>query len=215
MRVSRRHVFGVLLALVLVPAAAVAQETSLGFYLVPKVGTGTALDPFRPKYIGDLAGVQWSAMDLGIEPTFIVGANLSAAQHTSVSGQSDVFAFPANIDGAVGGNPTLNRVRNGLEQRNIPGADIASTWTWRQVIGRVGDTCLILQRLNGQHQTRLFPPGVSLDSQPDQPVFEQLVSVGQSFGLTTSTLSIALTVRENLLRLSDQLPGFTLGGEVF
>ena len=153
-------------------------------------------------------------MDLGIEPTFIVGAFLTAAQHTFVSAQGDVMVFPA-LDTAVGGNPTLNQVRNNLEQRNIPGSWVVATTTWRQVIGEVGRNCLLLQRLSGLHKTRLFPPGVSLDSTPNQTVLTQLTDVGQSFGLTTSGLSLALTVRDNLRLLTVQMPPFSLIGEVF
>jgi hypothetical protein len=213
MRMTRRIVFGFVLALML-PVGAFAQETFLAFYLVPKIGTGAFTDPFRPKYIGDIPGALWSAMDLGIEPTFIVGANLTAQQHTAVAANGDVFVFP-DITTAVGGNPTLNRARNGLEQRNVPGSWIVAATTWRQVIGEVGRNCLILQRLNGIHKTRLFPPGVSLDSAPTQAVLDQLIDVGESFGLNVASLSIGLTVRDNLLLLTSQIPSFTLAGEVF
>jgi hypothetical protein len=211
----RRFMFAVVMALSLFAGTAQAQETTLQFYMVDKIGTGARTDPYRPEYIGDMAGVAWSAMDLGIEPTFIVGANLTADQHTFVSNQSDVFAFPANLDAPVGGNPALNRVRNGLEQRNIPGSDIQASWTWRQVIGRIVESCFILQRLNGRHQRRLFEPGVSLDSAPSAELLADLIDVGQSFGMNTSALSIAVSVRENLLALTGQVPPIGLAGEVF
>jgi hypothetical protein len=214
-----------LLAGLVLFAAPVQETTTLAFYLVPKIGAGTFFDTFRPKYIGDfgtardpmtpqaVARPQWAGMDLGIEPTFLVGANLTAAQHTFVQSQGDVMVIPA-LDTVVGGNPTLNQTRNALEQRNIP-ANITAATTWRQVVGIVGRNCLILQRLNGLHKTRLFPAGVSLDSQPNQAVLDQLVSVGQSFGMNVSGLSIALTVRENLLLMTAQMGAFSLMGEAF
>jgi hypothetical protein len=207
--------FAAVMALSLLTGTAQAQETTLAFYLADKIGTGTIVDPFRPEYIGDLSGVQWSAMDLGIEPTFIVGANLTAEQHAFVSSQPDVFAFPVDIGAAIGGNPALSRVRNGLEQRNIPAEDVVAGWTTRQVIARIIKSCFILQRLNGRHQRRMFEPGVSLDSLPSPALLADLIDVGQSFGMTTSALSLSVSVRENLLALASQVPPVALAGQVF
>jgi hypothetical protein len=210
----RKFALAAMLALSVLGGVAEAQETTLAFYLVDKIGTGSRVDAFRPEYIGDIAGAQWSAMDLGIEPSFIVGANLTAAQHAFVSSQSDVFTFPA-IDAAVGGNPTLNRTRNALEQRNIPGAWVGAATTWRQVIGEIIRNCLVLQRLFGLHRSRLFPPGVSLDSAPTQGVLDQLSDVGESFGVNVSGLSIGLSVRDNLQLLTVQMGSYSLAGEMF
>lgn len=212
--ITRRAMIAAGLALLLTAGTAQAQGAVLGFYLVPKIGTGTTpLDPVRPKYIGDL-GVFYSAVDLGLEPTFLVGAVLTPAQHTAVTSNSDVFAFP-DINTQVGGNPTLNRVRNELEQRNLPGNWIDSATAWRDVIGSILRNAFILQRLRGTHKTRLFEPGVSLDSVPSQNLLDQLVDVGQSFGLAVEALSLALTVRADLEILTDQMPPITLIGEVF
>lgn len=185
----------------------------MGVYLVPKIGTGTMSDPWRPKYIGNMAGVRWAGMDLGIEPTFLVVATLTAAQELIVA-QPDAVVVPP-LDTAVGGNPTLNQTRNNLEQRNVPGSWIVATTLWRQVVGEVSRNCLILQRLEGNHRVRLFEPGVSLDSQPSAVLFDLLVNVGQSFSLTTSALAATITVRDNLRILTAQLPPLFLGGETF
>ncbi len=220
MQQMRRSMVLALGALVLTASLGQAQEAiTLGFYLVPKVGSGTFADLFRPKYVSDMTNidgtpVQWSGMDLGIEPTFLIGVNLTAAQHTSLTSETDVVSIP-DINTQVGGNPTLNRTRNDLEQRNIPGSWVIASTTWRQVVGTVGRNCLILQRLNGLHRTRLFPPGVSLDSTPDSVVFQQLRDVGSSFGLVVSGLSMGLTVRNNLSLLTSQMPAFVLANEVF
>ena len=191
-----------------------AQEYTLGFYIVPKIGTGTITDPFRPKYIGDLVGVRWSAIDYGLDPTFLVGANLTAEQHAFVAGQSDAYAIPP-LETTVGGNPTLNQVVNRLEQSSIPGTWVQETTTYRVLTGRVGRFCLILQRLHGRHNKRLFEPGTTLDSTLSETLLQQLIDVGASFGLNTAGFSTALTVREALILLGDQLPAFTLEGETF
>jgi hypothetical protein len=215
----QRLTFAAVLVLSLFAGTAQAQEAqSLGFYLIPKEGVGTIFDPIRPKYVWDYIKadptIVWGAMDLGIEPTFLVGITLTPAQHAFVTAQSDVFAIPA-LETEVGGNPALNRTRNGLEQRNIPGAWVQATTTWRQVVREIGSNCLILQRLQGRHQKRLFEPGVSLDSVPSQQLLADLIDVAASFGLNTGTLSISATVRDNLQRLTVQMPVFFLAGEVF
>lgn len=210
---TRRTVILAGLTLLLTAGAASAQGVTLGYYLVPKIGTGTFLDPIRPKYIGDL-GVPFSAVDLGLEPTFLVGATMSAAQHTAVASNADAFAFP-DITTLVGGNPTLNRVRNELEQRNLPGDWIVAATSWRQVIGSVLRNAFILQRLRGVHKTRLFEPGVSLDSAPSADLLAKLVDVGESFGLSVVDLSAALSVRANLQILTNQMPAILLAGEAF
>ena len=214
--ITRRQVavWALAIALALGTGSVRAQEYTLGFYIVPKIGTGTIEDPLRPKYIGDMAGVQWSAMDYGLEATFLVGANLTADQHTFVASQSDAYAIPP-LDTTVGGNPTLNQTQNRLEQSSIPGTWVQATTTYRVLTGRVGRFCLIVQRLRGRHNKRLFEPGTTLDSNLTDSLLQQLLDVGSSFGLNTAGFSTALTVREALILLADQLPAFSLAGETF
>jgi hypothetical protein len=191
------------------------------FFIVPRVGSGTTLtDTFRPAYFGQvatfpqLAGVLYQAMDYGLDPTFLVGADVTQAQHDFLSVQSDVFALPL-LDTTVGGNPTLNQIRNRLEQRSIPGSWLVAGTTYRQIVGRVGRTCQILQRMHGRHNQRLFEAGVTLDSLLTSTLLTTLVDIGTSFGMTTSGLSTAITVRQALLVLADQFPQIHLAGEVF
>lgn len=214
--ITRRQfaVWALAIAIGLGTGYARAQEYTLAFYIVPKIGSGTFVDPYRPKYIGDMVGVQWSAMDYGLDPTFLVGANLTAEQHAFVAGQSDAYAIPP-LETAVGGNPALNQTVNRLEQSSIPGSWVQATTTYRVLTGRVGRFCLILQRLHGRHNKRLFEPGTTLDSNLTETLLQQLIDVGTSFGLNTAGFSTALTVREALILLADQLPPFSLAGEAF
>lgn len=201
-------------ALVLVAASAWAQ-TSVAFYIVPKIGSGTFADPFRPKYIGDIAGARWSAMDYGEEGTFLAGADLTPAQHALVTDNADVIAVPP-LDTAVGGNPTLNRVRNYMESRSIPGSWVVSTTTWRGVLGRTGRTCVVMQRLNGIGRKVFGNSGNALETTLGASgLLDGFTAAGMSLNLDTSGLSTTTTIRQGLLLLADQLPLFGLMGETF
>lgn len=190
----------------------------MNFYIIPKVGTGSPTDPFRPKYLSDpvnfpdLSSAPWSAMDYGIEPTFLVAANTSAAQHATLSGFSDVDAIP-NLNTTVGGNPTLSQTQNKMESRQIPGAWITATTLWREVTGKFGRFCMIAQRLNGRRKKRIFPPGVTLDSNLTTETLGDLSDTAQSFGISVS-LTTSMTVRDALMLIELQMPFFRLGGEI-
>lgn len=186
------------------------------FYIVPKVLESTPFgETWRPKYIPAM-GVRWAAMDYGLDPQFLVGANVSQAQHDFLAAQSDVIVIPP-LDQQVGGNPTLNQVRNRLEQQNIPASWIQATTTWRQVTGNIGRYSMLLQRLHGMHNQRLFEPGVSLDSTLTPTLLSRLQGVGTSFlpALNVSALTLTTTVRDALMGLGDQIPRVDLMGEVF
>lgn len=194
----------------------------MGFYIVPKIGSGASVtDPHRPKYFSQIdaatwptmAGVLFSGMPYGLEPVYLVGANVTAPQATFLAGQGDVYAVPS-LNSQVGGNPTLNQIRTRLEGLGIPGSWVASTTTNRQLLGRLGRVMQIAQRLHGRHNKRVLD-GVSLDSNLTQTSLTELSNVGQSLGLDVSGLSTAITVRAAILLLADQVPAFSLAGEVF
>lgn len=183
------------------------------FFIIPKIGAGTPLDPFRPKYLTENS-IGYSALDLGIEPTFLVGADVSDAQLGILAAQSDVLVIPP-LESVVGGNPTLNQVRNRIEQRGIPGSWIVASTTYRAIVSVVGDTCRIAQRLHGRHRKRLYDPGVTLDSALSPAMLADFQSIADSFGISAAALSLTTTVREALLLLGNQLEAFTLAGEPF
>lgn len=212
----RQWLAGVVLGVALVVGAArtVEAQTEVGFYIVPKIGSGTFQDSYRPKYFGDMVGVEWYGMPYGLDATFLVGAFLTPEQQTTLAANADVYVVPP-LNDAVGGNPVLNQTRNRLEAQSIPGSWVESTTTNRQLVGRIGRVCLILQRLNGRHNKRMFEAGVGLDSNLTQTLLNQLLDVGASFNLNMGGFSTALTVRQALLLMADQLPAFVLAGETF
>ena len=151
-------------------------------------------------------------MDYGREPLFLVGADLSKEQYDEIVLQPDVYDV-SDLDGEIGDN--LSQVHNWLEQQNIPAKWVEPTTTNRQIVGRVGRMCFILQRINGYHKKRLFVSGISLDSKLTEELLSELVGIGKSLDVDTKGLSTELTVQEALLLLSDSIQQFTFAKEVF
>src|SRR5687767_5996713 len=127
------------------------------FYLMPKAGSGADGDGFRPAYVTGLA--QWAALDYGNEPVFLVAADVTPAQHTTIAGSADVAAFPSDLSVQVGVN--LATVQASLETRNFPGAWVEDTHTYRQLLRGVGTLCQIAQRYQGLSTSRIFSAGIT------------------------------------------------------
>lgn len=198
---------------------------ALRFYLVPKTIVTRPPGSTAPKYVGDQAFwiglglpliTNWAAMDYGLENTMLVGAQVSAAQQTTVAGQSDVTVIPANLDSAIGG--ALSAVQAALEALHIPAGWVTSGHTYRQVIGKVGRLFQILQRFTGRERRTFFESGVTLDTAISALTTAQrtaLLATAQSLALDTSAITGATLMRQALKLVLDQLPAFTLMGETF
>ncbi len=189
------------------------------FYVVPKIGTGggstVTRDAFRPKYI-EAIGVTWAAVNYGAEATFLVGADVSAAQHASISANADVTSIPANLDTQVGAN--LTATQNALEALNIPADWVTAAHTYRQIITLVVKLFKVLQRLNGRWQQTIFEAGITLSTtmaELTQNQRDRLQDVADSFGINNSGVTGTTTIRQTLRILAQQLPGCTLMGELF
>jgi len=185
------------------------------FFIVPIVTLSNPRATRGPKYIGDLAGVLWQAMDYGKEDTMLVGADLSAAQITSVSANSDVTTIPAALDSTVGAN--LATVQSALEALNIPAGWATSGMTYRQIVGVVGRVFQILQRFKGAKIVRLFQ-GKTLDSTMSDFTSDQqtaMTTAVERIGLSTAGITGSTTLRAAIKALADQRPPFILMGETF
>lgn len=181
------------------------------FYFVPKAGAS----PVKPKYIGDL-GVTWASVDYGQEQTYLVGADVTTAQHNSISANADVTSVPANLDNQVGAN--LATVQAALENLKIPADWITSGMTYRQILSLIIKLFRILQRLLGRWATTIFEAGITLATtmaELTQAQRDRLQDVADSFGIDTSNVTGATTIRQALRFLAQQLPGCVLMGETF
>lgn len=192
------------------------------FYLVPKVGDGlTPFSAFRPKYTDpddlgagwNLAG-RWQALDYGSEASFLMAADVTGAEHTSLSAQTDVLAVPPALDNNVSAI-ALATVRSKLEAANLPGSWVTTSHTYRQVLRTVRRAITLVQRYRGLHGLPLFD-GVTLATQWNQLTQAQkdrFRAAADDLGLDYSAVTNDMTLRQILKLVADQLPDITLGGE--
>lgn len=182
---------------------------------MPKIGSGTFTDPYRPAYIPRVVA---SIMDYGREPWMLVFADVTPAQHTEIMTNADATAIPANLDSTVGS--ALATVQAKLEAANIPSQWVTSGMTWRVVVKWTIRILQIMNRfygLNGVAE-RLFSL-VTMDdpvSSIPQTTRQRLISAAQTLGLDTSDITLAMTVRAALIQLGQQwtVP-ITVRGEQF
>lgn len=217
------------LLIVLAPDFVSAQEaTEVRFYFVPKIGTGVRPDSFRPKYVtpatmtapipAPLISVDWQGMDYGSEEMFFIAVDVTTEQHTTLSAQTDVLSVPAPLDTQVSG-PALPVVQAQLEAMNIPASWVTTDNTYREVLRAAGKMVLIMQRYQGLFgDVRLFESGITLGTRWNQLSATQrqrLQDVAASLNIDTSGLTGAMTLRQILRAVGDQLPAFSFGGETF
>jgi hypothetical protein len=184
-------------------------------YFIPEQSAVVNGVPCRfPKYLGwrdiaPLAGVEgigFSALDYGFEPVFLVGAEVTAAQHAILAAQTDVLAVPANLDNNLSA-AAVTATRNFLEILNVPAVWVTTAQTYRQVVRVIGGLFQFMQRLHGIQPSRLFQAGTTLSTQYSQlPANSRasLLQAAQSFGYDTTSLSGTSTLRQILKVLADQ-----------
>lgn len=184
-------------------------------YIVPAVESTINGRLFRnPKYFGGykvapdvgLENLQWSAMDYGFEPVYMVAADVSVAQHTILSGKADVLSAPTNITANLTA-AAVTTVKNFLESINIPAGWVTTLLTYAQVLKIVAGLFQFMQRLHTIHPTKLFQPGTTLATTfGELPVDTQLAiaEAGNSFGYNTTALTPNTTLRSILKYLADQ-----------
>jgi hypothetical protein len=198
----------------LVPRRVEAQESTVRFYIVPKATD--ANNRTRPKYVFAM-GLPYTAMDYGLEDTYLVACEPDAAQHTTLAANIDVIAIPAPIDDAIG-LTALTTVQNRLEGMHVPAGWVTQNTTYRQVVGLLGKLFVFMQRFHGLNLRTFFEAGITLDTRINQLTQAQrnaLIDAATDLGLETSAISGSTTIRAALKIVADQLPGFTLRGEVF
>lgn len=182
-------------------------------YLMPIVGVGTYADPRRPKYLDSIirpSGAPWGMMDYGNRPACLVGSNTDASTHTSLTSQSDVYAFPDDFQyssSAIGGGG-LNTLRDRLESFGVPAVWVQSSDTYRQVAHSVGCMFQYLQRINRiMGNVDPFTGSVTLNTafqDLPQPTQAAMLEAADSFGWNRTQIVPNSSVRFILKYLSDQ-----------
>ena len=206
----------------LMAVSAIAQEVTLRFYIVPMEQVGNQR---APKYFGgpripgipELDGVAMSCQDFGLEKIFVVGSNLTTAQHTALMANVDVLAIPTNLDANVSA-VALNTIQTALENLKIPGTWITTENTYRQVVKFALAVAFLNQQMHALINTSLFESSANLDTRMNQiPVATRnaLSQGAQRLGLDVDAIKGTTTIRQALLLLAEQMPETTLNGERF
>ena len=187
------------------------------FYIVPQIGDGsTPENSIRPKYIAD-GGVNYEAMNYGLEQTFLAGCEVTPEQHTQLASQLDVIAIPADLDDQIG-LTALSVVVGRLEGLHVPADWVTTNHTYRDVLGVVGRLFQYMQRFNGREMRKFFESGVTLNTRVNQLTQAQrnaMTGAAVDLSLDTSGVTMTMTLRQALKSLVDQLPEIHLFGETF
>jgi hypothetical protein len=136
------------------------------FYLVPAESVVFGGQAARvPKY-GPLSatplvagGTRWEARDYGVQPTFLVAFDNTAAEDTALDARADVTKFADVLDDPLGAR--LAEVQAGLEALNLPAQMVTAATTHRQVIRGVMGIILVAQCMQGKGRD-IFAPGITL-----------------------------------------------------
>src|SRR5262245_49928399 len=182
------------------------------FYLGSIIGSGTIQDPLRPKYVDDF-GPPWAAMDYGLAPICLVAAPLTGAQDAALRRHSDVLVLPA-LEETIGA-ANLDALRDGLEQRGLPGTWIEASMTARLVVRRLAQLAQLAQRMRGRQRTALLSTARDLDGLLTVEAVAALIDLGRSFRFDVNGVTTEQTWRAALLTLADQVRDITIMGEAF
>jgi hypothetical protein len=154
-------------------------------YLVPRTGTNTylphgdtkILDVYRPKYIGDLEGVHWTAETYGAAPVFLVTADLSDFDDAEITSQSDVFRFPDNNKEPI----NLAAMKAFFGANKIPADYLGADWNHDEAIAAVRKIFRMTQIIRGLQATQKGED-ITLDTKfaDFAPVMRDLFSLSPS-----------------------------------
>lgn len=183
------------------------------FYLVPKVGTGQTIeDVYRPKYVRNGLGQNVMSganevMDYGLEPVYLVAADVTPAEHTALVANSDVTAFPANLDASVGAN--LATVTGKLDAFGVPSEWVTTATMYRQLLRLITRLIQLAQRFHFVANQRLLPSGITLDSTVGSLSAQQRAKLAETIASfpngTAGAITAGMTLRAALRTLADQI----------
>jgi hypothetical protein len=169
-----------------------------------------------PKYMkfdglisGNPTGVDaiFRFLDYGLEPTCLVVADVSDAQHTTLVANADVTAAPLNIDDTIANAAQRDTVRSKLEVLNIPTGWVDIGMTFRVVLRTVAQLMLFAQCYNRIANRRIIEPGYTLDTLiNDIPleVRQGLKAAADIRGYDFTGISLSWLYRQGLKFLGDQ-----------
>jgi hypothetical protein len=185
-----------------------AAEAGAGsrLYILPQIGTGTLLDPIRPKYV-NLCTSQ-SNIRYGYQPLALVAAACSPDAELFISQQADVFVFPMGIDVKLTGLNVAS-LTGTLSFLNIPVDSSMDTETdWRTIARQIVGVFLYMQRLKSMVGDRInFDDQIPLRTRFNQldPIVRQgMKDAAVSLGFSDEVMSKNETLEVILLNFAGQ-----------
>lgn len=196
----------------LLPIEEVVKDAQLGTTTRGPKYFAWRFDPDPPAL---LDGVSYEMRDYGLEPTALLAADVTNAQHQLLIANADVTAVPANLDNTLGANRAT--VQAALESLHIPADALTNATTYRQVLRGVMAIFALAQRFNGRvgNSGRLFPVGITLATtlgDLSQSVRNQLQSAAEELGYDYSGLTLQSTLRDVLKQIANQQSPSTMLG---
>jgi len=178
------------------------------YYVMPiTVVDGTYRGPKYFKWRFNPTGIacQWSMKDYGLISACLCAADVTDAQHATLSGYSDVACAPVNIDNTLAG--ALAAVRNVLEALRVPADWATASNTYREVLRMFGGLCMFAQRYHGMWAEQLIDSQAQLDTRWSQiPLArrQRIIETADAMGYDYSSVQNNWQVRRILKLLSDQ-----------
>jgi len=196
----------------------------VNIYIVPKAKAADR-NKFGPKYLGWFGNpttlpscetINWQAKSYGEYDVILVAAVASAAQHTDISAQSDVFSFPAVLTANISA-ADVTTLQGILEAANLPAHWVTTSLTYKAIIRVIRGFFAIASRYAGLGGTGLLS-GIGLDATVSQiPVQKRqlLIQAVESMKIDASDITGTMTIREALRTLAVKFPPFSLMGARF
>lgn len=179
------------------------------FYLMPQTGAGTGSDSYRALYADTLsdAGLYWESVKFGADATFLVYVrDIDATTSATLAGDAAVTVVPP-LASTIPNVTTRNTVRAKLEALNVPAGWVVVGMSYQTVLHYTFAFFQILQRWVGLGGAAVFTGGVTLDTtfgSLSAAAQQRLLDVAASFGMDSSGLTAAATLRTILKALADQ-----------
>lgn len=175
---------------------------TMRIYLMPLSGAGTYKDPRLPKYSTSFNS-GWSMLPYGPEPYCIVASDTNNTVHTNITANSDVRAFPDDLDSTLTGG-ARTQIVNTLEAGSVPAQWVTTGMTYRTVLRRLSGIFQMLQNVNGRGfrflQAALDDPLSSLPLN----VRTAMQAAATTLNLDTSGITLSQTLRTVLGNFGNQ-----------
>jgi hypothetical protein len=165
------------------------------YYLVPALVVGSRRQPNYVKgpILPTGLSVPWGGMPWGKDDRFLLGAEVSAAEHLVLAASAGVTALPIDDSGALS-TADQAAVRAFADALGLPSSWITGTETGKNLARSFAGVALVLQRFNGRAR---FPLTDKLTATVRSLTTEQrdhLLEVANDLGLSRAGIDANSTI---------------------